>query len=71
MRFHEGSVTIFYSLVHLFRDIATLNLCFQAFKDLWDLEGMRNIVPATKQADEQRKQARRVDKKLTSLLKKL
>mmetsp|Transcript_23293 Transcript_23293/g.31129 ORF Transcript_23293/g.31129 Transcript_23293/m.31129 type:complete len:142 (+) Transcript_23293:81-506(+) len=31
---------------------------------------MQNVVPATKQADELRKQARRIDKKLTALLKK-
>jgi len=53
------------------RDIALLNLCFQAFKDLWELAETQNVTPATTQADEQRKKAKRVDKKLTALLKKL
>jgi hypothetical protein len=56
----------------LLRDIATVNLCFQAFKDLWELASMQNIDPATvKPGDDQRKLRKRVDKKLTSLLKKL
>jgi len=51
--------------------LALLNLCFQAYTDLWELASMQNVVAVTKKAEEQRKQARRVDKKLTSLLKKL
>jgi hypothetical protein len=53
------------------RDLALLNLCFQAFKDLWALASMQNVVPQPKQGEDQRKQRKRVDKKLTALLKKL
>ena len=55
----------------VYRDVALLNLCFQAFKDLWELASMNNVVPSSVKGDDQRKQRKRIDKRLTALLKKL